>query len=310
MKKPLAPAATYTLVFLAMLFWGLTFVWSSIVFEYYSPVATLTMRLLISTSLMFLGLWVFGMFEPVKKEDIGLFFLSALFNPFLYFLGENYGIKYSSATISAVVIAAIPVFTPVLGYFTLKEKLSAINLIGMLVSFFGILLMLLNNDFSLNAQPLGVFALIVALVTAIIYSILLKKLSGKYSAFFIIAVQNLIGLIYFLPLFFIFDWQDVISTPITFELASNLLMLAVFGSSLAFVFYTVGTREIGVSKTNFFTNLIPVITAIFSFYVLGEQFDLQKIIGMAIVIIGVILSQMQYKGRFVAFYRFFGRFRR
>jgi drug/metabolite transporter (DMT)-like permease len=181
----------------------------------------------------------------------------------------------------------------------------------MLVSFFGILLMLLKNDFSLNAQPLGVIALVVALVTAIIYSILLKKLSGKYSAFFIIAVQNLIGLIYFLPLFFIFDWQNVLSTPITFELASNLLMLAVFGSSLAFVFYTIGTREIGVSKTNFFTNLIPVITAIFSFYVLNEQFDLQKIIGMAIVIIGVILSQMQRTGRFIAVYRFFfGKFRR
>lgn len=310
MKKPLAPSATYILVFLAMLFWGLTFVWSSIVFEYYSPIATLTMRLLISTSLMFLGLWIFGMLETVRKEDIGLFFLSALFNPFLYFLGENYGIKYSSATISAVVIAAIPVFIPVLGYFAFKEKLSAINIMGMLVSFFGILLMLLNNDLSLNAQPLGVFALIVALVTAIIYSILLKKLSEKYSAFFIIAVQNLIGLLYFLPLFFIFDWQDVTSTPITFELASNLLMLAVFGSSLAFVFYTIGTREIGVSKTNFFTNLIPVITAIFSFYVLDEQFNLQKITGMAIVIIGVILSQMQRTGRFVAFYRFFVRFRR
>ncbi|MDZ7775239.1 MAG: DMT family transporter [Bacteroidales bacterium] len=118
----MAPALTYTLIFLAMLFWGLTFVWSSIVFEYYSPVTTLMMRLLISTSLMFLGLWIFGMFERIKKEDTALFFLSALFNPFLYFLGENYGIKYSSATISAVVIAAIPVFTPVLDILPLRKS--------------------------------------------------------------------------------------------------------------------------------------------------------------------------------------------
>jgi len=306
----MAPALTYTLIFLAMLFWGLTFVWSSIVFEYYSPVTTLMMRLLISTSLMFLGLWIFGMFERIKKEDTALFFLSALFNPFLYFLGENYGIKYSSATISAVVIAAIPVFTPVLGYFALKEKLSVINIVGMLVSFLGILLMLVNNDFSLSVQPLGVLALTTALLTAIIYSILLKKLAGKYSAFFIIAVQNLIGIFYFLPLFLIFDWHDFISTPVTFELAVSLLQLAVFGSSLAFVFYTIGTREIGVSKTNFFTNLIPVITAIFSFFMLGEQFDLQKIAGMAIVIAGVVLSQLKRRGNFIAVYRFFGRFRK
>ncbi|MDZ7775240.1 MAG: DMT family transporter [Bacteroidales bacterium] len=180
----------------------------------------------------------------------------------------------------------------------------------MLVSFFGILLMLLNNDFSLSVQPLGVLALTTALLTAIIYSILLKKLAGKYSAFFIIAVQNLIGIFYFLPLFLIFDWQDFISTPVTFELAISLLQLAVFGSSLAFVFYTIGTREIGVSKTNFFTNLIPVITAIFSFFMLGEQFDLQKITGMAIVIAGVVLSQLKRHGNFIAVYRFFGRFRK
>lgn len=310
MKKPLAPAVTYTLIFLAMLFWGLTFVWSSIVFEYYSPVTTLTMRLLISTTLMFLGLWIFGMIERIKKEDIGLYLLSALFNPFLYFLGENYGIKYSSATISAVVIAAIPVFTPVIAYYALKEKLSFINIAGMLVSFIGILLMLFNNDFSLNVQPLGVVALTVALVAAIAYSVLLKRLAGKYSAFFIIAVQNLIGLFYFLPFFLIWDWQTFIATPVTFELVSSLFQLAVFGSSLAFVFYTIGTREIGVNKTNFFTNLIPVITAIFSFYVLDEYFDLQKIAGMTIVIIGVILSQLQRRGNFVAVYRFFGRFKK
>lgn len=308
--KKITPTYTYILIFLAMLFWGLTFVWSSIVFEYYSPITTLMMRLLISTSLMFLGLWIFNMIEKIKKEDYVLFLLSALFNPFLYFIGENYGIKYSSPTISSVVIAAIPVFTPVFAYMALKEKLSLINIIGMLISFAGILLILIKPDFSLNAQPVGVIALLSALVAAITYSILLKKLSGKYSAFFIIAVQNLIGIFYFAPLFFGFHWQNFIQTEITFELAASLLQLAVFGSSLAFVFYTIGTREIGVNKTNFFTNLIPVVTAIFSYYMVDERFDFQKIIGMIIVILGVILSQLHRQSRFAAFYRFFWRFRK
>jgi len=268
------------------------------------------MRLVISTGLMFLGLWIFKMVEKIKKEDYLLFLLSALFNPFLYFIGENYGIKYSSPTISSVVIAAIPVFTPVFAYMALKEKLSLINIIGMLVSFTGILLILIKPDFSLNAQPVGVIALLSALVAAIAYSILLKKLSGKYSAFFIIAVQNLIGIFYFAPLFFGFHFQDFIRTEITFELAASLLQLAIFGSSLAFVFYTIGTREIGVNKTNFFTNLIPVITAIFSYYMVDERFDFQKIIGMIIVILGVILSQLHRQSRFAAFYRFFWRFRK
>lgn len=310
MKKSPSITVTYVLVFLSMLFWGLTFVWTSIVFDYYNPITTIFLRLLISTVLMFAGLKIFGYLEKINKSDYLLFMVSALFNPFLYFLGENYGVKYSSPTISAVVIAVIPVFTPILGYFALRERLTAINIIGMIVSFLGVLLILLKNDFSLSVQPLGVIALSVAVITAIIYSLLLKKLAGKYSAFFIIAVQNLIGLIYFLPLFLVFEWNEFILVKPNFKLIASLVQLAVFGSSLAFVFYTIGNRELGVSKTNFFTNLIPVITAVFSFFVLGEVFNMQKIVGIMVVILGVILSQLQGKSKLVSIYRFFVRNRK
>jgi|LZCG01.1.fsa_nt_gb drug/metabolite transporter (DMT)-like permease len=312
MKKPLNPLYTYTLILLAMLFWGLTFVWSSIVLNYYSPVTTIFLRLLISTILMFIGLKIFGMIEKIRKADIPLFLSSAILNPFLYFLGENYGIKYSSPTISAVAIAMIPVFMPIFSYFFLKEKLNLLNTIGMIISFGGILLMLLKPDFSLNARPEGVFALSVAIIAAIGYSILLKKLADSYSPFFIIATQNLIGILLFLPLFLWFDWQQFISTPITFQLASSLLQLAIFGSSLAFVFFTIGMREIGVNKTNFFTNLIPIITAIFSYFVIGEMFTERKLLGMVIVLGGVILTQWQHKNRnrLMPSYRFFWRSRK
>ncbi|MEA3505719.1 MAG: DMT family transporter [Bacteroidota bacterium] len=301
---------TYLIVILAMLFWGLTFVWSSIVFEYYSPITTIFLRLVISTAIMFVGLKVFNLIAPIRKEDYRLFLLSALFNPFLYFLGENYGIKYSSATISAVVIAAIPVFTPIIGYYFIREKLSKVNIMGMVVSFSGILLILVDDDFSLNVHPVGVFALSVAVVTAVGYAIVLKRLAENYNAFLIIAVQNLIGIIYFLPLFLFFDLHDFLNIPVTSELVVAMLELAVFGSSLAFVFYAIGTRELGVNKTNFFTNLIPVITAVFAFFVLEERFDFYKILGMVIVILGVILSQLKQKMKIVNMYRFFWKFRK
>ncbi|MDO8897093.1 MAG: EamA family transporter, partial [Bacteroidales bacterium] len=49
--------------------------------------------------------------------------------------------------------------------------------------------------------------------------------------------------------------------------------------------------KIGIARTNIYTNLIPVFTALFSYFLLGEIITFDKILGIALVIIGVILSQ-------------------
>jgi drug/metabolite transporter (DMT)-like permease len=283
----------YALVILSMLFWGMSFVWSTIVFRYYSPVTTVFLRLLISSAFLFLIVFIVGKQEKIKKEDWKLFLLSAFFNPFIYFIGESYGLKLTSSTISAVIIATIPLFAPIGAYYFLKEKLTKLNFLGLFLSFAGIVIILASRDFGLNASPWGVLLLFVAVFSAIVYAIMLKKLSEKYSAFFIVAVQNIIGAIFFSPYILIFDFQKLISVELNSELLFSLVALAVLCSSLAFVFFTISTRKIGVSKTNVFANLIPVFTAIFSYFILAEHFSFQKIGGMALVIFGVFLSQVK-----------------
>jgi len=287
-----------------MLFWGMSFVWSKIVLKYYDPITTVLLRLIISSVILFIGLILFKRLQKLNLKDIKLFLLSALLNPFLYFLGENYGLKHSSPTVTAVIIATIPVFTPLIAYFALKERLTKLNLLGLFISFFGVLFMLINRDYSFNASPTGVAWLALAVMAAVFYSILLKKLAVKYNPFLIIAVQNLIGVVYFSPLFLVFDYQHFIQVEPNSELITSLLLLAVFASSLAFVFFTISAREIGVSKTNLFANLIPVFTAIFSYFILKEHFELRKIVGMMVVITGVLLSQLNRQSKFVNFYRF------
>lgn len=294
----------YVLVIVAMIFWGMSFVWSSIVFKYYDPVTTVFVRLVISSAILLGALKLTGQWQRVRREDYKLFMISALMNPFLYFLGENYGLKYTSSTISAVIIATIPVFTPLFAWLFIHEKISKLNTIGMLFSFVGVLVMLIQPDLSFGASPKGVAFLLFAVAAAIGYSIYLKKLADRYSAFTIIAVQNLIGIFYFLPLFLIFGWDNFITVKPNFELVSALLQLSVFASSFAFVFYTMGMAQLGVSRTNMFSNFIPVFTAVFSFFILGEAFTPIKIAGMAIVIFGVYMSQLNSQSKLVQVYRF------
>ncbi|MDR1459539.1 MAG: EamA family transporter, partial [Bacteroidales bacterium] len=70
-----------------------------------------------------------------------------------------------------------------------------------------------------------------------------------------------------------------------------ILLLSVFSSSLAFIFYSISVRKFGIVRCNVFTNLIPIFTAITSFILLGEFLSVTKIIGMFVVICGLILTQ-------------------
>ena len=133
-----------------------------------------------------------------------------------------------------------------------------------------------------------------AVLSAISYGILLKKISAKYSSITIIRNLNIIGLIYFLPLFFVLEWDHFITIIPNSQAIITLLKLSIFASGLAFIFITIVIRNIGLNNTNIFANLIPVFTAFIAFFVLQEEFSLKKIIGIIIVILGLFLSQIPY----------------
>ena len=285
----------YFYAFAAMLFWGMSFVWTTILLKYYQPVSIIFIRLVISSCFLFILMKIFRVRTKVARKDIPFFLLSALFNPFLYFIGENYGLKYTTSTITSVIIATIPLFTPVAAWFFFRERLSWLNLTGLIVSFTGILLLLVRKDLTLAIDPKGFFFLIGAVVSAIIYTVLLKKLSVNYRPIILIGYQNLIGVILFMPLFFFFEYRQFISVTPNREIIQSFLFLAFLASSLSFVFFARIVKSIGISKANIFTNLIPVFTAVFSFFILTEQFTLLKVAGILIVIFGVYISETNNK---------------
>ena len=279
-----------------MMFWGFSFVWSKIVFKYYGPITTIFLRLVISSAILYIVVKLLKKKQKIDKSDYKSFMLLAFFQPFCYFIGESFGLNLVSTTVSAVVIATIPVFTPIIAHLFTKERLSILNYFGLIISFFGVLCMIINQDFTLDASPLGVLLLFFAVGSAIAYGITIKRLSEKYSSFTIITAQNALGALYFLPLFLIFDFRTFITIQPNFELISALLQLSVFASSLAYLLFIPVVRNLGLNKANIFANFIPIFTAVFSYFLIDEMFNFNKIIGMIIVIAGIFLSQINKLG--------------
>ena len=280
---------------IAMVFWGLSFIWSTQVFKYLNPTTTIFFRLIISS--IFLGslLTIFRLYEKVNRKDMKLFALAALFEPFLYFIFESYGLLNSAPVVSSAIIATIPLFTPIAAFFFLKERLTPWNIVGFIISFFGVIFMLFNKNLELTISPKGIIFLFSAVFVAVAYSISLRKLTLLYKPLTITFVQNVIGMIYFLPMVFIMEKVTPSNIMGFSHYILPLLSLGIFASSVAYTLWAFAFSKLGAAKANIYSNLIPVFTAIFSCIIIGENLTLQKILGILLVIGGLILSQLKFK---------------
>jgi len=292
-----ASFGSYLLAVLAMCSWALSFVWIKIVYRYYEPLTTITLRLLIASLLLVAIALVGRIVLRVRREDVRWFFLLAFAEPFCYFLGESFGMKYVSSTVGAIVISTIPLFVILPGVLFFRERVSTTNLAGFIMSFSGIVAMVWTRGYRFGESPEaplhGIALLFFAVLSAVGYSMIIKRLADRYHPVTIVAWQRVLGFFYFLPVFFFFDFGKFQSVTPNGELIGALLALSFFASVLAFLCYIPVIRAIGITKANVFANLIPVLTAIFSFFILGETFTTQKIAGIALVIGGLYLSNMK-----------------
>lgn len=280
---------------LAMIFWSFSFVWVKIAYLAYGPLTVIFFRLVLSVTLLLVLALFIRKLQKIQRKDYGIFLLLALFEPFLYFMGESYGLLYVSSTVAAVIVATIPLFAPMVAWYFYRERLSLMNIVGLIISFSGVLLVILNKDLSFSASPKGVLLEFLAVFSAVGYSAVLRKLAFRYNTYTIITFQNFIGIFMFLPFWGIFEAESFLSTPLHWQAIRAILLLSVFASTLAFVLFTYSVRSIGINRSNVFVNLIPVFTAIFAFIILGDQLTLQKFAGIAIVIAGLFLAQIRRK---------------
>jgi drug/metabolite transporter (DMT)-like permease len=275
-----------------MIFWGVSFIWFKIANKTFPPITIVFLRLLFSVILLTLYLILAKGFMKIRKGDFKLFLTLALFEPFFYFIGESFGLTYVSATVCSVLISTIPVFATIGAWLIFREKLKMINYAGIVISFTGVLVFLLNKDGSLSYNLKGLLLLMFAVLSAVGYNLTLSRLVGKYSPVYIVNVQNVIGAILFLPIFLITDSNTFIHTSYTPVMFLPVLALAAFASCSAFILFAYSVSKIGILKANVFTNFIPVFTALFSFILIGERLTFQNVLGMIVVITGILMAQM------------------
>lgn len=284
----------YLAISLSMLFWGCSFVWTKQLLNAGFPVFTIVFfRLLIASAIFVTMFKVMGKLEKIRKGDWKKFLLLALCEPFLYFIGEEFGLAHTSASFASVIIALIPIIVSVTMYFVEGEKLSWKLLAGTVISIIGIAIMTFGPNSNVIFNMRGLMWLFLALAAAGGYSVYLSRLVNEYSPVTVTTYQNLLAMPFYLPFVCIFDLRHWGSITWSGSAILNLVCLAVLCSAGAYTLYSYSAKHIGITRLTVFTNAIPIVTIIVAALLGQEVFTIQKFIGIVIVVFGVIFSQMR-----------------
>jgi drug/metabolite transporter (DMT)-like permease len=280
------------LILVAVL-WGVNFSLIKFALTDFSPLGFTVMRFALAALFLF-GIMAmtresFGM----KRRDLATVVVLGLIGITLYNILFMYGLKYTTASNSALFIAMSPLFAALTQLVTKKERLSAGSALGLLLSSFGSILIIWTRTgglrFSWQALS-GDLLTLAASFSWALYTLRAKPLLQRYSPIKISAYSMAAGTILLLPL----SIQELTAQTwrsIPLQSWGALGFAAFFGGGLAYTLWYQGVQQLGVTKTIVYHYLMPFVAVLFAALFLHEQITFLQIFGGCSILAGVYLVQ-------------------
>ena len=287
-----------------VVFWGLSFVATKIALETFPTFTLIFIRFSMAAFFFFLLMLSRG-FPKFSGRDHARIFLTALFEPGLYFLFETIGLQYTSAPKTALIIATIPVAVLIFAFLFIGERPSVTSILGIVLSLIGISILVVGDpqfSWQLGGSLLGDLLIMGAVITAALYMVCVRNLGKEHSALDITVFQMIYGALLYAPLFF-WELPAVHWSAISSRSVVAIAYLTIFATCAAFLFWNYALTKLPAGKASVFINGIPVVTAIGAWILLGETLTMLQICGGILVLTAVCLTNfpaLKAHGRMVA----------
>ena len=272
--------------------YGLSYIFTKHITGSVTGFALLGWRFLIA--FLVINLLLISKIVKVRLKGKNLKTLAAvvLFSPCMYFIAETIGIKNTTATESSVVLACIPIASLIASSCILKKKPSAIQVIGILMTFSGVVITVVAAGVSSALSLSGYIALAIAVVSYALYSVFVDKVSG-FSEIEITYAMLAGGSFLFILLALVEAFStDTFNTLISLPFSNPDFLIAILyqgiGCSIAAFFLSNSAiSKIGVNGTASFVGVATVVSIIAGVFFLSEPFSFCQMIGTAVIILGV-----------------------
>ena len=281
-----------------VLFWGFSFISIKVTVNVFPPMSLGLLRFAMALVFLFFIKQKLAPGEKLRKRDLPLLFGAGCTGVTLYFFFENNGVSLVTASEASIAIGAIPVLTMIADWLSVKvarnkssaaARISARQWIGAFISIAGVWLVA-GVSLALSGSVLGYGYMAGAALSWVAYSLLTRPLFARCSRIYIVFWQSAAGFICFIP-FSIFEFSRWGRPDLPVML--HLVFLGVCCSALGYWLYARSLAVLGMSVSAIFINLIPVVTVIGGFFILGDRLTPLQWLGAALVLSGVYLSMWE-----------------
>ncbi|MDX5476666.1 MAG: DMT family transporter [Bacillaceae bacterium] len=275
----------YGLLLLTSFLWAGNFIVGKFLVDHASPMTLTILRWAIAVlCLLPIVWWTEKKILPSRKAILPLFLMgitgAALFNVFQFIALVN-STASNIGLISTLNIITIAVFS----FIFLKERLSGLQIMSMIISLFGVLLVLSKGNihvllsFQFNVGDLWMLA---AVCIWGVYSVCSKWASHTTSPMMAILYSGIFGLLVLLP----FNVANLHISNVNTSFISAMAYTGLISTVVCMVLWNIGVSKIGATTSGLFLNFNPIFTVMLAFFILGEQMTWIQGIGSVIVIMG------------------------
>lgn len=271
----------YAIMLLVSILWGIGYTAAKICLQVMDPV-TLTITRFLFAQLFFVPLLIKFWEKPTRK-DILLIILMGLTEVSIYQIAFFFGLSGMSAGLASILVSTEPIFIYMLAMAFLSEQLSFMKILGIVVSFIGIIFIYINN---LNSKLAAISIILVLFASFLwsIYMIISKPVVKKHNPLYVTSLSSFFGTIFLLP--FISNSVLEITRMNTLQIYS-FVFLVVFATFLAFYLNLKGLQLLSASNASVFYYISPIFTVLSAYVLINEAITVNVIIGGIIVIGGV-----------------------
>ena len=286
-------------ILLDVLFWGFSFISTKVVLSQIPPISIALFRQIIAVMTLIILLTLTGTKLKIARKDAGYIVLASFFGIVMYFVLENTGLLYTTASNASMIVASLPIFTIFAEALLFRLRVTGGMILCLILSTIGVALVVtVDGRLDLSSLRLwGNLLVMGAIISWVIYTILNRRLSESYSSLTLTTLQSAASIILFIPLVIpeMGRWPE--ASEISLTVFANLLFLGVFCSGFAYVFYIYASRRLGLTVVSAFLNLIPVVTVVFGYLLLQDTLSWMQLLGMALIMIALYqLNRLMKRG--------------
>lgn len=283
------------------LVWGVTFICTKHLGNYFSALEILFLRY----ALAYLLLWCMHP-HPLRVQSLkheGMILLCGISGAALYQYLENLAVFYTTPASVSFICALAPIFTAILAYFILKERVHMRTYIGMAVSLVGVFFICFGDASGIETGLVGDLIMLGGVWLWALYSVAIKRV-GEYGYAGLAVTRRIFfyALVAMLPFmaksFATMPYGALLQT----DVFPSLLFLGAAASAVCFFTWNLSVDLLGATTASLYLFAMPVITLfaqlIYDHLAFGKSsLEPFSILGMAITLVGLLVSEFPTKKR-------------